>query len=497
MHRSSRSACASAAAPGRRGSRGPPATTTGRTPGRAPTPRTRSGPAARTSSSCAGGPGWRSRVHFVAVPPGRPSAAAAARPRPRRRPRQAAQAGAPPPIIPRADWAGTAHAARRARLRRRAGRLRPPHGVGQRLHRGRRARDRVVDGQVPPRRQRVERPGLQLRRRPVRAGLRGPRGRRRPGRDRRAGPGLQRALDRDRQHRDVHRRRPDRRGAGRDGAADRLEAAAARRAGRRPGRHHLGRRRDQPLQVGHARDAATDLRPPRRRRDRVPGQHVVRPAAGPPGARRADRAGRDAGRRARAGAGRAARQRGLRLRPDGLRHAPARRRQRGRRPARPGAEAGHQRLGHRRARRHERRRRLVGRGRLARRREAARPRDRARRRDGRDHRRRRRLHAAAERQGEDDPREGRPRADRLGTVRPLAPVYVKVEQQGSDGRWRTIRTQKVSPRKPAFSAKVPLSKPGLYRLTPRTGAGTATARASALYVRAVRRTASLIGATPA
>jgi N-acetylmuramoyl-L-alanine amidase-like protein len=84
-----------------------------------------------------------------------------------------------------------------------------------------------------------------------------------------------------------------------------------------------------------------------------------------------------------------------------------------------------------------------------------------------------------------------------GTVRPLAPVYVKVEQQGKDGKWRTIRTEKVLPKKPAFSAKVPLGKPGLYRLTPRTGSGRAKASAAALYVRAVRKTSSLIGATSA
>ena len=84
-----------------------------------------------------------------------------------------------------------------------------------------------------------------------------------------------------------------------------------------------------------------------------------------------------------------------------------------------------------------------------------------------------------------------------GTVRPLAPVHVQIERQGSDGKWRTIGTQKVSPRKAAFTAKVPLSKPGLYRLTPRTGSGAAKASAAALYVRAVRKASSLIGATSA
>jgi N-acetylmuramoyl-L-alanine amidase len=84
-----------------------------------------------------------------------------------------------------------------------------------------------------------------------------------------------------------------------------------------------------------------------------------------------------------------------------------------------------------------------------------------------------------------------------GSVRPLAPVYVKVEQQGKDGRWRTIRTQKVAPKKAAFTARVPLAKPGLYRLTPHTGSGRAKASAAALYVRAVRKGSSVNGGTAA
>jgi N-acetylmuramoyl-L-alanine amidase len=83
-----------------------------------------------------------------------------------------------------------------------------------------------------------------------------------------------------------------------------------------------------------------------------------------------------------------------------------------------------------------------------------------------------------------------------GTVRPLAPVAVRVEQQGKDGRWRTIRTQKVAPKTSRFTARVPLTKPGLYRLTPHTGSGRAKASAAALYVRAVRK-GSLSGPTKA
>jgi hypothetical protein len=84
-----------------------------------------------------------------------------------------------------------------------------------------------------------------------------------------------------------------------------------------------------------------------------------------------------------------------------------------------------------------------------------------------------------------------------GTVRPLAPVLVTVEKQGSDGRWRTVRTQTVKPRRARFTALVPLARPGLYRLTPRTGTGTAKAAAAALYVRAVRRASSVTGGTAA
>ncbi|HEY6758372.1 MAG TPA: peptidoglycan recognition protein [Baekduia sp.] len=78
-----------------------------------------------------------------------------------------------------------------------------------------------------------------------------------------------------------------------------------------------------------------------------------------------------------------------------------------------------------------------------------------------------------------------------GTVRPLAPVVVTVEKQGSDGKFRKVATTTIKPRRPAFSAHVALRHPGLYRLTPRTGTGAAKASAAALYVRAVRKSSSL------
>ena len=196
-------------------------------------PPIRSGPAAATSSSCAlrGAPRGALRVHFVAVPAaGRrsPRARAAASPKQQAAP----QPGTPPPIIPRAAWGADAVPPRSA----------PDYGVVQVafVHHTvtandyapeQSAGDRARHRQVPPRLQRLERHRLQLPRRPVRAGLRGPRGRGRPGGHRRPGAGLQLAV------------RPASRcsapsadvpipeaGDGGDRAAARLEALAARRA---------------------------------------------------------------------------------------------------------------------------------------------------------------------------------------------------------------------------------------------------------------------------
>jgi hypothetical protein len=84
-----------------------------------------------------------------------------------------------------------------------------------------------------------------------------------------------------------------------------------------------------------------------------------------------------------------------------------------------------------------------------------------------------------------------------GTVRPLAPVVVTVEKQGSDGKWRKVATTTIRPRRARFTAAVALKRPGLYRLTPRTGSGTAKASAAALYVRAVRKASSVSGGSAA
>ena len=83
---------------------------------------------------------------------------------------------------------------------------------------------------LPPRLQRLERPRLQLPRRQVRPGLRGPRGRHRRAGDRRPGAGLQQRLDRHRvlgTYTDVAASEP---GDGGARAPDRLEAHAPRRA---------------------------------------------------------------------------------------------------------------------------------------------------------------------------------------------------------------------------------------------------------------------------
>jgi hypothetical protein len=78
-----------------------------------------------------------------------------------------------------------------------------------------------------------------------------------------------------------------------------------------------------------------------------------------------------------------------------------------------------------------------------------------------------------------------------GTVRPLAPVVVTIERQGSDGRFRKVGTTTIKPRRAQFRADVRLARPGLYRLTPSTGSGRAAAKAAALYVRAVRKGSSV------
>ena len=93
----------------------------------------------------------------------------------------------------------------------------------------------------------------------------------------------------------------------------------------------------------------------------------------------------------------------------------------------------------------------------------------------------------------DDTRQGRPLAERVaGSIHPVAPVSVKVEQQGKDGKWRTIRTQKLRPQAGAVHrARAADASRASTALTPHTGSGRAKASAAALYVRAVRKSSSL------
>ena len=194
------------------------------------------------------------RVHFVAVPAAaRPVAARArggqrpsSRPRPspaRRRRSSRARRGAADAVPPRAA---------------------PDYGVVQLafVHHtvtandytpDQSALDRARHRQVPPRHQRLERHRLQLPRRPVRAGLRGPRGRDRAGGRRRPGAGLQLAVHRRRGARHLQRRADPRGRDGVDHAAARLEALAARRAVRGRPDDRLRRRQPEPLPVGDAR----------------------------------------------------------------------------------------------------------------------------------------------------------------------------------------------------------------------------------------------------
>ncbi len=216
----------------------------------------------------------------------RPAAALRARPAPRARPARPRRTGRGP-ADPAARRLGrrAGAAAIRPELRDGAGGVRPPHGERRRLRARGVAGDHPRDRALPPRFQRLERHRLQLPRRPLRRDLGGPRGRRRGRRRRRPGAGLQQQLDRHRLPRHVHE--PAARRA-RDGVAreaDRLEAVAARRAGAGTGDADLRRRPEQPLPERHAGDLRARLRPPRRRRDRLPRRGAVRAAAGPAGPR--------------------------------------------------------------------------------------------------------------------------------------------------------------------------------------------------------------------
>jgi N-acetylmuramoyl-L-alanine amidase-like protein len=71
-----------------------------------------------------------------------------------------------------------------------------------------------------------------------------------------------------------------------------------------------------------------------------------------------------------------------------------------------------------------------------------------------------------------------------GRVRPAAKVSIRLERQGSDGTFRRVRFVSARVSKTQWRAAVRLRRPGLYRLTARSGGG----EGRAVYVRAVRST---------
>jgi hypothetical protein len=73
-----------------------------------------------------------------------------------------------------------------------------------------------------------------------------------------------------------------------------------------------------------------------------------------------------------------------------------------------------------------------------------------------------------------------------GRVRPGGPIRVLVEIQGRDGAWRRVRELRARVRGTSWSLGIPMRRPGLYRLTPRTP-GPERVQSGALVVRVVRR----------
>jgi len=73
-----------------------------------------------------------------------------------------------------------------------------------------------------------------------------------------------------------------------------------------------------------------------------------------------------------------------------------------------------------------------------------------------------------------------------GRVRPSVAVAVLLERQGADGKFHRVRIVSGTRRLTNWRAAVSLHRPGLYRLTARTGAKDGNARGRAVYVRVVR-----------
>jgi hypothetical protein len=79
-----------------------------------------------------------------------------------------------------------------------------------------------------------------------------------------------------------------------------------------------------------------------------------------------------------------------------------------------------------------------------------------------------------------------------GRVRPAVPVVVRIEKQGSDGRFRRVTSVRARVVKTAWGATLRLKRPGLYRLTALTRDGVVAAPPA--FVRAVRAKADTGGA---
>ena len=79
-----------------------------------------------------------------------------------------------------------------------------------------------------------------------------------------------------------------------------------------------------------------------------------------------------------------------------------------------------------------------------------------------------------------------------GRVRPAVPVVVRIEKQGSDGRFRRVTSVRGRVVKTAWGATLRLKRPGLYRLTALTRDGAVAAPPA--FVRAVRAKANTGGA---
>ena len=72
-----------------------------------------------------------------------------------------------------------------------------------------------------------------------------------------------------------------------------------------------------------------------------------------------------------------------------------------------------------------------------------------------------------------------------GRVRPAVAVAVLLERGGADGDFHRVRIIKGAVRLTTWRAAIRLRRPGLYRLTARTGVKDGDVRGTPMYVRAV------------